>query len=163
MSVTWRDDTERRRAWHAEYRKRNREKVNAQARSWRARNPERVREWNARHRGRGRMSQARRNHGMEPADWAALWDSQDGRCYLCRCELVEGKMHIDHDHRCCPPNRSCRICRRGIACGTCNQSIGFAGDDPDRLHRMADALDAAKRGVAARMAERAKDEQVTLF
>jgi hypothetical protein len=160
--VTWRDDPERRRAYRTEYRKQNRDKINAQSRSWRARHPEKVSEWNARDRDKNRMSQMRRNHGMEPGDWAALWESQDGCCYLCGSALVDGKIHIDHDHSCCGSKRSCLICRRGLSCGLCNHAIGMAADDPDRLRRMADALEMAKRGVVARMAERGPVEQLPL-
>lgn len=147
-------DPEKRRTWAAENRKRNRDKINAQQRAWRARNADKVREWNIRDRDTKRRSAAWRRHGMEPGDWAALWESQDGKCYLCGAALAEVKVHLDHDHSCCGPERSCRICRRGFSCGSCNHAIGMAGDDPDRLRRMADALEAAKREVAARMAER---------
>ncbi len=159
--MAWKNP-EQKRVYQAEYRKRNREKANAQHRAWRARNADKVREWNARDRETKRLSQARRNHGMGPQDWTALWESQDGRCYLCGADLVDGKIHIDHDHSCCGPNRSCRICRRGLSCGMCNHAIGMAGDDPDRLRRMADALEAAKRDVAARMVERSLTEQLPL-
>lgn len=162
--VAWRDDPERVRAWHAEYRKRNREKVNAQTRAWRARNPEKTREWRARDREKQRVWQTRRVHGMEPEDWAALWAAQDGKCYLCGADLARSKaVNVDHDHSCCPQGRSCQACRRGLACHGCNVAIGMADDDPARLRRMADALEAAKCGAAERIASRKAVEQLTLL
>lgn len=165
---------ERERAYQAEYRARNREKLNAQQRAWRARNQEadklRKRAWRAQNPAKARAQDLRararkdpqkvsewqrvhrlmRNHGLRPEDWAALWEAQGGRCYLCGTGLVEGKIHVEHDHSCCPEGRSCQVCRRGLACGTCNRSIALAADDPGRLRRMADALEAAKLAVAER-------------
>lgn len=100
-------------------------------------------------------------HGMRPEDWAAMWQAQDGRCYLCGDDLAEGKTHVDHDHSHCPRNRSCGICRRGLTCNRCNQAVGLAGDDPDRMERMAENLRSAKREVATRMTECC--EQLDLF
>jgi hypothetical protein len=58
---------------------------------------------------------------------------------------------IDHDHSCCPQRRSCDICRRGLACGRCNKLLGLANEDPARLHRIANALEAANTLVQARL------------
>ncbi len=184
--MAW-NQTEQGRAYRAEYRARNREKLRAQQREyrtrnqeadkerkrvWRAQNPEKARAQELRARQRRdpekateqqRVSRAWRHHGLRPADWAVIWGAQGGRCYLCGTTLVEGKIHVDHDHSCCPEGRSCQVCRRGLACGTCNQSIALAGDDPDRLRRMASALEAAKRGVAERMTESIPAKQLALL
>ena len=83
-------------------------------------------------------------HGLEWFDWwAQTWQAQNGCCYLCGDEL-SGKpreCHTDHDHSCCPKDRSCPRCRRGIACSRCNQIIGLAFEDPARLRRIADSLE----------------------
>ncbi len=104
--------------------------------------PEQERVW------RSRFSR----HGIRPEDWAAMWDAQQGACYLCGEEMVAGKAVIDHDHSHCPPEQSCRTCRRGLACSNCNSAIGLAGDDPDQLRQMAGALEAAQLAVTQRMA-----------
>lgn len=74
-------------------------------------------------------------HGMTPGDWDAMWSAQRGRCCYCERSLpVDRKqVHIDHDHSCCPPKRSCVLCRRGLACAVCNLIVGYADDDADRL------------------------------
>jgi hypothetical protein len=64
---------------------------------------------------------------------------------------------IDHVHDCCGWN-SCAACRRGLACAGCNKVIGFAGDDPERLHRIADNL--AVANIAARTRITAKLEEL---
>jgi hypothetical protein len=126
------------------------EKILAQNRRWAVRNGESMRTWRMRAR-----------HGMSPGDWATMYAAQDGRCYLCGDELTEDTAVIEHDHRCCPRNYSCRICRRGLACGGCNVAIGRAQDDPARLRRIADALETAKLLVDQRQAE--AGERLTLF
>jgi len=145
-------------AQRKEYQDRNRDKLHRWQRAYRLRHPERDRE---RHRVYREANQEqarawllRRRHGMQPEDWAAMWTAQDGKCYLCSGELAAEKAHIDHGHSCCGPNRSCPVCRCGLACEQCNRAIGLVRDDPARLRRMADALEAANRGVVERMAER---------
>jgi hypothetical protein len=153
-------DPERRRAAAKAWRARNRGKVNAYQRAYRVRNGDRIRELEraSRKPGRNREYYARNReadlarsqkwrHDLTPYEWAAILRSQDGQCYLCGRDLTSLKPVMDHDHRCCEGNRSCRVCRRGIACDDCNRAIGFAGDDPDRLRRMANALEAAQREV----------------
>lgn len=145
------------------------EEWNRQDREQRAADPERFREQErARYRDDPepkRWHIYRRRHQLAPGEWEALWEQQKGLCYLCGDVLRMppgglretpgsggGIPHLDHDHRCCPKSRSCSICRRGISCGRCNCSIGMAGDDPARLRRMADALEAAQAIVEERMA-----------
>ena len=93
-------------------------------------------------------------HRMRPDEWSAMWATQRGACYLCGDPLEGSAITVEHDHACCGPHRSCRICRRGLAHQRCNTAIGNAGDDPVRLRRMADALEAAQRMVSQRMAAR---------
>lgn len=110
-----------------------------------------------------RNQELRKKHGMYPHDWAALYETQAGCCYLCGNELdmIKSKaIAIDHDHRCCPANKSCAICRRGLACSNCNLAIGMVYEDPARLRRMADALEAAQCGVDRR---RATTSELLLF
>lgn len=78
-------------------------------------------------------------HRMTLADWNDLWVLQEGKCYLCQNPLPSNirKVHVDHDHRCCGPVRSCQLCLRGLACDRCNWIIGLAGEDPEPLKRIA--------------------------
>ena len=88
---------------------------------------------------RARAYNLRAQHGMSLQEWDAMWRAQDGRCCYCEQTLPAEprQVHIDHDHRCCPPKRSCILCRRGLACQNCNFVVGNAGDDPDRLELIA--------------------------
>ena len=83
-----------------------------------------------------------------------MWAQDKGCCYLCGDALRDGtrQVHIDHDHTHCPQGYSCAVCRRGLACHSCNLLIGLAKDDPDRLERIAANLRTAQAGVIARKA-----------
>lgn len=152
----------RSRAYYAN----NREPMKAAAREYRLRNGDEIRRREREKYWSGGQKQMRAwrlmfYHGMRPEDWAAMWDAQQGLCYLCSEELGDQRAVIEHDHSCCPPESSCRICRRGLAHSDCNSSIGMARDDPARLRRMADALEAAQAIVEQRKAE--AGEEIVLF
>jgi Recombination endonuclease VII len=98
-----------------------------------------------------------RRHGCDwDEEFSKLWQAQDGRCYLCGDPLDsdQAACHVDHDHSCCPQGRSCERCRRGLAHPRCNWIVGYAEDDPDRLHRIANNLEKANILVRQRLAAR---------
>jgi hypothetical protein len=162
-----REYTRRWRAAHPEkakevnlrYKAANREKLATAARAYRLAHPEQGKEAQRRWRDANLP-----RHAMLRTEWLEMLDRQCGLCYLCNEPLDLGKpreVHVDHDHRCCPPSRSCRYCRRGIACRACNDMAGFAHDDPAKLRRIADNLEAAIADVTRRLAQ--KPAQAELF
>ena len=67
-----------------------------------------------------------------------LLAAQGGRCLVCGTDdppkaYARARWHVDHDHKCCPPGKSCDKCRRGVLCGPCNSGLGMFGDDIERL------------------------------
>lgn len=99
-----------------------------------------------------------RRYGLSPRELHALYLKQEGSCYLCGDPLPKNltRSAVDHDHTCCPGQNaeatsthkvSCGKCVRGIACNACNRLIASAQDDPDRLRRIADNLEAANLRV----------------
>lgn len=70
---------------------------------------------------------------------------QGGTCAICSAESPgdyrAGRFHVDHDHACCPGDKSCGQCIRGLLCRGCNTALGNFADDPARLRRAADYLD----------------------
>jgi hypothetical protein len=107
-------------------------------------NNRRQREHYARNADAGRASSARQYaanpgkfHRLSTEDYWAMWTAQGGVCAI--CEMPETKISwrtkevqrltIDHDHNCCPGNRSCGKCVRGLLCDKCNMGIGRFADD----------------------------------
>jgi hypothetical protein len=148
-------NVEREREKGSAYYRLNREKILEDRRDYYQRNGSevrnRVRAYTSSNRARIQADEAWRRHGIRPEDWAELREAQGGRCYLCG-EDLSGRVVVDHDHSCCPRQRSCAICRRGLVHNLCNVTIGFADDDPARLRFMADALEAAQALVTERLA-----------
>lgn len=148
------------------YRQRNPEKTRAYNQAYQQRNREALRAYHRRKYLENREARLAYDkfarHGLRPDQWAALYAEQSGQCYACGNELGTGRqVAVDHDHSHCGPRNSCSACRRGLACMDCNIAFGHVHDDPARLRRMADALEAAQRGVDQRKAA-AACEQLTL-
>lgn len=59
---------------------------------------------------------------------------QDNKCTVCgRKFTADLKHNIDHDHSCCPGEKTCGKCIRGILCVDCNRLLGDARDSIDVL------------------------------
>lgn len=85
------------------------------------------------------------------AEYDELRDAQGGRCTTCHrhedglpemlrakksdgtYSRVEYKLFVDHDHACCPGERPCGECIRGLLCHDCNVGLGSFKDDPALL------------------------------
>ena len=70
---------------------------------------------------------------------------QDHKCAICR-KSFEKTPHIDHNHDCCPPLKSCEKCRRDLLCTDCNLGLGRFHDDPVILGRAIDYV-AKHKGI----------------
>lgn len=68
-----------------------------------------------------------KTYGITSEDYAALYLSQNGKCYVCqKATGATKKLAVDHDHhRGCghDPAVGCRACIRCLACGPCNQVV----------------------------------------
>lgn len=61
-------------------------------------------------------------------------------CEICGRVRTEDKgLVVDHDHTCCPGNKSCGECVRGFICQGCNQVLGKL-DIPGVWERFVDYL-----------------------
>lgn len=101
----------------------------ARMNEWRRRNPD---AWKAIARRRHLMG----TYKITPEQYEALLERQGGHCAMCPATSADDagrQLHVDHDHTCCPGDRSCGKCIRGLLCKRCNTMLGCADDDPQRL------------------------------
>ena len=66
-------------------------------------------------------------------------ETQNDRCSICRQPFTETPT-VDHDHACCPGQRSCGKCVRRIICRKCNILLGHADDSIPVLERAIEYL-----------------------
>lgn len=77
----------------------------------------------------------RDKYRMTILDFEEMLAAQDGRCAVCRATDPggQGGFHVDHDHFCCPSDKTCGSCVRGLLCYSCNSLLARAKDDPKIL------------------------------
>jgi hypothetical protein len=66
-----------------------------------------------------------KRHNITKEIYDNLLSKNDGKCWICK---VSDATHIDHNHSCCPGERSCGNCVRGVLCSNCNTAIGLFHD-----------------------------------
>lgn len=68
--------------------------------------------------------------GLTVLQYDEMFRRQGGLCAVCDCPEtrrrngVLQRLAIDHDHSCCPAQRCCLDCIRGLLCESCNQGLG---------------------------------------
>jgi hypothetical protein len=73
-------------------------------------------------------------YGITQEEYDELSEKQNNVCAICFRDPTEvGVLVVDHDHACCPTERSCGECVRALLCSYCNTSIGLMEDRPERL------------------------------
>lgn len=83
------------------------------------------------HQDRRRVSYLLRMYNMTLDRYLEMLAEQDGFCAICKQpetakRKTEGPvlLSVDHDHACCPGNKSCGKCVRQLLCHMCNHVIG---------------------------------------
>ena len=109
------------------YRKKNREKINAQSRAWRRRNPKQhlsaTMRWRSKNPDSCRKAQIKRVYGLSVKEYNTMVGTQLGRCAI--CDKVPSRFVVDHCHE------TDRV--RGLLCDDCNLGVGLFGDSPATL------------------------------
>jgi hypothetical protein len=97
------------------------------------------------HRAAWRKWNLKANYGLTEEDIAAMLQKQGGGCAICGTTTPggRGRMHIDHDHNCCPEDHGCKKCIRGLLCHHCNTALGKFKDSVAILEK---AIDYLKKG-----------------
>jgi hypothetical protein len=126
----------RRKAWYAENREREIERV----RQWALANPEKIADKIARATGSekkkasDRRSYLKRTYGLTVEDYERMLAEQDGVCAICKQPRPENRtLHVDHDHE------TGEI--RALLCFRCNNALGDFEEEYELFQRAADYLD----------------------
>lgn len=101
----------------------------AQMKQWRKDNPE---AWAA----LARRGHLKATYQMTVEQYDEMLAAQGGGCAICGAPDGDGsgrRLHVDHDHSCCPGDRACGKCNRGLLCKACNTGLGGFRDDPNLL------------------------------
>jgi hypothetical protein len=81
-----------------------------------------------------------KTYGLYPGEYARIFDTQDGRCAICRRATgVRRRLAVDHDHQ-VERERGVRASVRGLLCKSCNTILGRFRDDVDTFQRAIDYL-----------------------
>ena len=87
------------------------------------------------------LARACKRFGITLETFEAMLKQQNYVCKICHKPNPSGnRLSIDHDHKCCPKNKSCGLCVRGLLCERCNMGIGVFQDDPLLLREASDYL-----------------------
>lgn len=78
--------------------------------------------------------------GLDRPAYESLLSKQRGGCAICGDKNPTRALAIDHNHSCCPGERTCGKCVRGLLCDSCNLGLGSFRDSPDLLARAIEYL-----------------------
>ena len=69
----------------------------------------------------------KRLYNISSEEYFQILESQNGGCAFCGLIPEDGtkRLAVDHDHSCCPTNKSCGMCVRGLLCAGCNTKLGW--------------------------------------
>ena len=70
-----------------------------------------------------------KRYGLTLEQYESLLVAQGGVCAICKKPPVGERLCIDHDHSCCPSEKACPRCIRGLVCRPCNLVLGNSGDN----------------------------------
>jgi hypothetical protein len=74
-----------------------------------------------------------------------LVNQQQGCCAICKNPTQD--WCVDHDHACCPGDKSCGRCIRGLLCVHCNTGLGYFKDNITALIAAAHYIESAVKEV----------------
>jgi len=104
----------------------------------------------------------RTKYGITINEYKAIFDYQEGTCWICGKPPVNRALSVDHKHLPGEKRRNPREIRvrvRGLLCWRCNNAIGKFDDNPLFLRKAADYLDSLP---AQKILEKESDSKLLL-
>lgn len=108
-----------------------------------------VKQWqktaDSKRKGRSRYNKhGKRQHLMylyqlSQKDYDTLVASQHSKCKACGIFVdcnFNNTLQVDHNHYCCPTQKCCGKCIRGLLCGRCNRALGLVNDSVYHLESL---------------------------
>lgn len=87
----------------------------------------------------GGCRQSRWRYGLTDERYLEMMQPENRFCANPGCGATE-RLHMDHDHACCPPGKfdrksriACGECIRGWLCHPCNVTLGQMQESPERI------------------------------
>jgi len=97
----------------------------------------RLKEFHGKNPGKRRKYYLSSKFSISQETFDVLFAAQGKKCAACGCFEPTGHgWSIDHDHKCCPGEKSCGKCIRGIMCMNCNNALGCVDDNVDLLKKL---------------------------
>lgn len=100
-------------------------------REWWQRNKEKSHEYTRRYRlknpGQHRNRYYQRMYGISLEDYNVFYEQQKGLCAI--CNKFQKILHVDHDHNCCPGEKTCGKRIRGLPCRKCNVGLAIVENE----------------------------------
>ena len=82
----------------------------------------------------------KKDYNITIDEYNQMLKAQGGVCAICG-GTSERRLHVDHDHSCCPRSKSsCGRCVRALLCSACNTGLGHFRDSPALLAKAIDYL-----------------------
>ena len=109
-------DPEKKREHSRLYFKKHKKRLNAMARANYAKNPRRQ-----------ISAIIKYKYAITYDDYDVMLEQQGGGCAICGSQESggRGRFHVDHDHSCCPSQKTCGKCIRGLLCYACNTKLSI--------------------------------------
>jgi hypothetical protein len=71
-----------------------------------------------------RRESLKRKYGLTLEQYETKLEEQGGVCAICKAHPKKLSLHVDHDHSCCPGEKTCGKCLRSLLCTYCNNFLG---------------------------------------
>ena len=75
-----------------------------------------------------RQYEYKKKYKIDLATYNKVLEEQGGVCAICKGTWSK-VLVVDHDHDCCPEEKTCGNCLRALLCGSCNAGLGWLKHD----------------------------------